>query len=63
MEGKYQKIGPTIHRSVSQVKNLEGSLKKLILVFDLENLENFRDQMVFGLCLEFCIQIKNLNSA
>ena len=21
MEGKYQKIGPTIHRSVSQVKN------------------------------------------
>ena len=29
MEGKYQKIGPTIHRSVSQVKNLERSLKKL----------------------------------
>ena len=26
MEGKYQKIGPTIHRSVSQVTNLNNLL-------------------------------------
>ena len=47
MEGKYQKIGPTIHRSVSQVSpnqndlkyDLEDKCSKYFWVYDLENLE------------------------